>query len=130
MFGAALDISSRFLFLTGGQSVWCLSGQRPLTLVSLHKDTEANNLAAKCKLGFAALELAPDVIEKLPLDKLILNMSMLIKAKIPLTLMIWMVLVVKVCWSHIGSERFEKLVQVLRPWLLADDPEEPPDDGP
>ncbi len=89
-------------------------------LFTLHaKDTAADNLLAKCKLGFVACDLAPDVIEKAPLAKIQAGLTTLAKANVTIPISAWLVLVKKTCWDHIDGERFDKFLMTFRPWPLS-----------
>jgi hypothetical protein len=86
------------------------------------QDKDADNLAAKIKLGHMACELAPDWIEKQPLSKIQVNLTALAAAKVAIPIGTWLVLIKKTCWDHLDAERFDKFLQTFRPWSLPSDP--------
>jgi hypothetical protein len=89
-----------------------------MALSPLLKDIDANNLAAKIKLGFMACEIAPDVIEKVPVAKIAVNLKALIVGKIAIPANVWLTYIRLSCWSYVDTEHFSEFVAAFRPWRL------------
>jgi hypothetical protein len=82
---------------------------------------DADRLSAKIKLGFAACQLAPDQIDKIPIQLVRQTMDALRTAHIACPAVVWLHLVWKTACEHVEHERFDMFVQTFRPWRMPSD---------
>ncbi len=75
-------------------------------------------------MGYAACELAPDLIKTSSGAKIRANMEVVCKAKIPLPDAVWVVYVQRCCREHLEHERFDRFAQAFRPYRSLEDPKD------
>lgn len=63
-------------------------------------DLDADNLSAKIKVGYAAGEVAPDIIDKQPAGKIPTNMQLVYSGGHTVPPRAWLILINKTCREH------------------------------